>query len=307
MVQEKKNTRFAFSKPISSDWAFWIFIVFFVINFFASYSNYYATTTISALNGAGLFAAVIDLIALPAIGAAIFPTSLVLLVRHVIRKRNNEGNPIVSDTSDKKLAFEKQTSTIQIKVPKKLSQNFIIAIVLIGLFFVSGPIYQNLNFSTFLTSNDSATSVLKFGTLKQKPELIVVPSPTPSVTKKIEPAPTKSSDPKVSKSPEPAPTNSWWPAYFTPWGNTIAYKYNHYASNGCTDPNDKTGCWGGHSIEFQVTEPCTTLEAEFEDESGEIMIGYHTTYVSTGRTFYVSAGDSTPLSPGRLKSITCHP
>ncbi len=133
---------------------------------------------------------------------------------------------------------------------------------------------------------------------KAQEKLIIQPS-----------APSKNTIQKQSQAPTPvpAPTNSWWPAYYSPWGKTIAYKYSHYYSNGCTVPDDVFGCYGGHSVEFVVTEPCTSMSFEFTDDSGVITVGYHTTYVSTGRTFFASTPDGTPLTPGSVSNVVCIP
>jgi hypothetical protein len=107
---------------------------------------------------------------------------------------------------------------------------------------------------------DSVKSSPAQETLSSQPPEI---APKESAAKSAAPKPTKTPTPTKSTTPiaEPTPVASWWPAYFSPWSNTIAYKYSHYNLY-CTDPpNPNPGykCTEGHSATYIVTEPCTSF------------------------------------------------
>lgn len=157
---------------------------------------------------------------------------------------------------------------------------------------------------------DAVKSAPAQETLSSQPPEI---SPNESVAKSATPKPTKTPSPTKSATPipEPTPVASWWPAYFSPWSNTIAYQYSHYNLY-CTDPpnpHPAYQCMGGHSATYIVTEPCTSFSVEFKDESGNVTLGYHQfsngTYLPTGQTFSVQTRDDTPLTPGRVSNIVC--
>lgn len=275
-----------FKKPLKSDWAFWLFTILFLLFSYSSYLDFYSGTRINSLNSFGLIAALIDLVILPGI------ISFLICVIVIFIPRN-----LMYFLKDKNFKLNKNRI------------NFIFAAILIT--FIVFQLNGILKFPNLLNNLNNATQSaaingeVQKGTLKKKPtEPTVTPSDGASETNLA--TPTKTISPSPTQSPAPEPTNSWWPEYFSPWGSTIAYKYNHYFSNGCTVP-DQFGCWGGHSIEVRVTEPCSSMSAEFTDESGVITIGYFSSYVSTGQSFNFGTPDATPTTPGRVTNIICTP
>ena len=329
---EKKSRFSFFDKPLNSDWAFWIYGLFVFIYSFGSYSDYYSGTSITSLSSAGLFAAIIDLVVFPLLGALVFPTSLLLITRRIARGRNygNEKAVFERNRSEGNGLELNESPDFSSKLPKLTRKQTLVAGTAVGLTLALVQVSQQYDLSKLFENSQgkplaSETEALSEpGAVKRAPTeatpTVASPeiSPTKAATKSPAPKPTKNPSPSKSATPapEPAPVASWWPAYYSPWGDTIAYKYSHYTSY-CTDPphpNPSLKCQGSHSASYIVTEPCTSFSVEFTDDSGNVTIGYHEfgwdgtktgTYLPTGQTFSVGTSDDTPLTPGRVSKIVC--
>jgi hypothetical protein len=325
----KKKTGFSlFNKPFSSDWAFWVYAFFALVYALGSFNDYYSNASLSSLSNAGLVAALIDLVIFPLLGSLIFPTSIILIFRKIARRANIKNEPAEEFEADSDLS--KTTFAQFQKIKSRLSEingrYLVLSAFALTMVLIATQISQNYDLSK-LTSNlrealtDSKISAeVEPGTVKRAPvgvtpsETAPQPAPSKSASESATPKPektpsaTKSATPKVTQTtaplPAPTPVSSWWPAYFTPWGNTIAYKYSHNNGN-CTNTEPSWQCQGSHYIEFTVTEPCSAFSVEITDESGEQYIAYYERYVSTGPIFSDSTGDMTPQSPGRVTKITC--
>lgn len=323
-MKNSKHKPLAFDKPIKSDWAFWVLIIFFTINLFSAFKSSYSETSFRELTSVGLLAAAIDLLILPLITAAIIPTSILLLIRYFIQKVNSNDLDQTEDGIVGNLNFEKQTRTIQVTLPKIFSLKFLTITVFLALIFIAGLVYKNFDFSSSQLSGQIKDSAPQIGTLKQKPSPLAEISPSPveeeatttmtTPSKSASPKPSKSASPTPTNTPVPVPTISWWPDYFSPYGTTIAYKYNHYFSKDCdTAPGDPTKCRGGHAIEVRVTEPCSAMSFDIRDDSDTrdnldtTYVIYFTRYISTGQTFAESISDPTPTTAGRVIAVACIP
>ena len=323
----KKKTGFSlFNKPFSNDWAFWVYAFFALVYALGSFNDYYSNGSLFSLSNLGLVAALIDLVIFPLLGSLIFPTSIILIIRKIVRVAKNKNEP--TEHVEAVPESSKPTSAPFQKIKSRLSRNTGLYLALtafaLTVVLIANQISQNYDLSKLTSNLQEALTESKVsaeaepGTVKRAPAGVTpsatepVPAPSKSADKTAAPKPektpsaTKSATPKVTQTTAPAPTpvSSWWPAYFTPWGNTIAYKYSHY-NNKCANTEPSWQCQGTHGIEFTVTEPCSAFSVEFTDESGEQYIAYYEQYVSTGPIFSDSTGDMTPQSPGRVTNITC--
>ena len=323
----KKNTKFSlFDRPFSGDWAFWIYVFFALVYAVGSLNDYYSNTSLASLSNAGLVAALIDLVIFPLLGSLIFPTSIFLIIRKIARIAKIKNEPAEHFEAESELSktalapFQK----IKSRLSEINSRYLVLTAFALTIVLIASQISQNYDLSKLTSNLREALTESKIsaeaepGTIKRAPqgitpsETAAEPAPSKSATKTATPKPdktpsaTKSATPKATQAPAPSPTpvSSWWPAYFTPWGNTIAYKYSH--NNGkCTNTEPSWQCQGSHYVEFTVTEPCSAFSVEITDESGEQYIAYYERYVSTGPIFSDSTGDMTPQSPGRVTNITC--
>jgi hypothetical protein len=319
-VGDRKSRSSLFDKPLTGDWVFWVYGLFIFIYSIGSFNDYYAGASLTSLSSPGLIAASIDLVIFPFIGALIFPTSLILIARRIARKKNDRHEPSVVDGDRSEgTGFElNESEGFRAKLPTiTMKQAFAAGTALVILLTLVQVSQKNDLPKLFANSQGAPTAseieaVPEPGAVKRAPtqetlssqpqEIAPIESPTKSAAPKPTktPSPTKSASPK----PEPTPVASWWPAYFSPWGNTIAYKYGHSNGN-CTNTEPSWQCQGYHYVEFLVTEPCAAFSVTFTDESGESYIAYFEQYVPTGPIFYDSTGDMTPQSPGRVTNITC--
>ncbi len=297
---------FFFDKPLTSDWVFWVFGIFVLIYSFGSLNDYYAGTSLTSLTAQGLLAAFIDLAILPCLGAFIFPTSLILIARKIARKKKNRHEPGVvnGDRSGSNGPELKESDGFRVKLQAKTMKQAFTAGTAVIILLAYGQVSQKYDLPKLFANFQEAPAELEIeavsgpGAVKRAPTQETPSVQTPEIN------PTESATKSAAPQPEPTPVASWWPAYFSPWGNTIAYKYGHHNGN-CTNTEPSWQCQGYHYVEFIVTEPCSAFSVEFTDESGEIYIAYYELYVPTGQIFSDGNGDLTPQSPGRVTNITC--
>jgi hypothetical protein len=278
------------------------------------------------LSNAGLAAALIDLVIFPLLGSLIFPTSIILIIRKIARSANIKNEPAEHFEAESQLL--KTKFALFQKIKSRLSeingQYLVLSAFALTLALIASQISQNYDLSKLTSNLREALTESKIsaeaepGTVKRAPVGIIPsetapqPAPSKSATKSATPKPektpaaTKSATPKVTQTaaPAPSPVSSWWPAYFTPWGNTIAYKYSHNNMQ-CTNTEPSWQCKGAHFIEFTVIEPCSAFSVEITDESGTLYTAYYGQYASTGPVFYMTQPDDTPQSPGRVTKINC--
>jgi hypothetical protein len=321
----KKKTGFSlFNKPFSSDWAFWVYAFFALVYTLGSLNDYYSNASLSSLSNAGLVAALIDLVIFPLLGSLIFPTSIILIIRKIARSANIKYQPAENFEAESELS--KTTfapfQTVKSRLSEINGRYFVLSAFSLTMVLIASQISQNYDLLK-LTSNlrealteSKISAEVEPGTVKRAPisltpsDTAPQPAPSKSATKSATPKPektpsaTNSATPKVTQAPAPTPVTPWWPAHFSPWGNTIAYKYSHNNMN-CTNTEPSWQCQGRHYLEFIVTEPCTAFSVEITDESGESYTAYFERYLPTGQIFNDSTDDSTPQSPGRVTKITC--
>jgi len=319
-VGDRKSRSSLFDKRLTGDWVFWVYGLFILIYSFGSFNDYYAGASLTSLSSAGLLAALIDLVIFPFLGALIFPTSLILIARRIARRRNDRHETAVvdGDGSEGNGLELNESEGFRAKLPKiNIKQAFATGTTLVILLILS-QVSQKYDLPGLFANSQGAPTASEIeavsepGAVKRAPTEVTPSaatpevSPTKSATKSAAPKPTKTPSPSKSATPKPEPTPvaSWWPAHFSPWGNTIAYKYSHY-NNQCTNTEPSWKCQGSHNIQFIVTEPCTAFSVEITDESGESYTAYFERYLPTGQTFDDSTLDSTPQSPGRVTNITC--
>lgn len=319
-----RKSRSLFDKPLTGDWVFWVYGLFILIYSFGSFNDFYAGTSLSSLSSAGLLAAFIDLVIFPFLGALIFPTSLILIARRIARRiarsrsDRHETAVVDGDRSEGNGLESNESGGFRAKLPTLTKKQAFVTGATAVLLFVSVQVSEKYdlpklfaNFQGAPTASENK-AVPESGVVKRAPTEVTPSaatpevSPTKSATKSATPKPTKTPSPSKSAAPKPEPTPvaSWWPAHFSPWGNTIAYKYAH-SNAGCTNTEPSWQCQGRHYIEFIVTEPCTAFSVEITDESGESYTAYFERYLPTGQIFSDDTIDSTPQSPGRVTNITC--
>lgn len=226
------------------------------------------------------------------------------------------GNPKVEgfDSSNKvknKQRISQGTNSFEISPRKSALQKWpLIAGVIVSFIFGAFQVIGNergrsQDLAAIETLAPTPTTSQLIDSSSIKASLTPTISPSPKASKLV--VPTKSPTPKTSASAISTPTSSWWPEYFSPWNATIAYKYSHIVSQGCTIPGHISGCYASHSIEVRVIEPCSTMSVDFQDEDGTVTVGYFYGYISTGQSFYTSTPDATASSSGRVSKITCVP
>jgi len=326
-VGDRKSRSSLFDKPLTGDWVFWVYGLFIFIYSIGSFNDYYAGASLTSLSSPGLIAASIDLVIFPFIGALIFPTSLILIARRIARKKNDRHEPSVvdGDRSEGTGLELNESEGFRAKLPTITMKQAFAAGTALVILLTLGQVFQKYDLPKLFANSQGAPTATEIeavsepGVVKRAPTQATPSSqpqeiaPIESPTKSAAPKPTKTPSPTKSAAPipEPTPVASWWPEYFSPWSNTIAYKYSHYNLY-CTDPpNPNPGykCTGGHAATYIVTEPCTSFSVEFKDESGNVTLGYHKfsngTYLPTGQTFSVQTNDDTPLTPGRVSNIVC--
>ena len=319
-----RKTRFSlFDHPFTGDWVFWVYGLFILIYSFGSFNDYYSGASLTSLSSAGILAAFIDLVIFPFLGALVFPTSLILMARRIARSRNDRHEPAVfdGDRSEGDGLALNEFEGLRAKLPKITIKQAFVAGTAFVILLTLGQFSQKYDLPKLFANSQGAPTaseteaVSEPGAVKRAPTQETPSSqpqevaPIESPTKSAIPKPTKSAIPKPTKSaapkPEPTPVASWWPAHYSPWGDTIAYLYSPHNYQKCTNTEPSWQCKGVHQMGFIVTEPCAAFSIEITDESGSIYIAYYRQYLPAGQIYWMQTPDDTPQSIGRVTNVTC--